>query len=91
LWKPAKDEELKIPPVPEAQYQEGFWRRRRDGIGLDTITQEFLAIEEFKRTQDARNNYVERATAVAEKQYKSLLTCLQAVTIQICRSGDTDL
>ena len=78
------------PPVPEEQYQERFWRRRRDGIGLDTVTKEFLAIE-FKRTQDARSNYVERATAVAEKQYKRLLMCLQAVTIQICRSGDTDL
>jgi hypothetical protein len=52
--------------------------RRLDGIGLDTATKEFLAIE-FKRTQDARNNYVERATAVAQEQYKSLLTGLQAV------------
>ena len=34
---------------------------------------------EFKRTQDARSNYVERATAVAQEQYKSLLTGLQAV------------
>jgi hypothetical protein len=66
------------PPVPEEQYQERFWRRRLDGIGLDTATQEFLAIE-FKRTQDARNNYVERATAVAQEQYKSLLAGLQAV------------
>jgi hypothetical protein len=48
------------------------------GIGLDTATREFLAIE-FKRTQDARRNYVERATAVAQEQYKSLLTGLQAV------------
>jgi hypothetical protein len=60
------------------QYQERFWRRRLDGIGLDTATKEFLAIE-FKRTQDARSNYVEWATAVAQKQYKSLLTGLQAV------------
>jgi hypothetical protein len=45
---------------------------------LDTATKEFLAIE-FKRTQDARSNYVERATAVAQEQYKSLLTGLQAV------------
>jgi hypothetical protein len=66
------------PLVPEEQYQERFWRRRLDGIGLDTATKEFLAIE-FKRTQDARSNYVERATAVAQKQYKSLLTGLQAV------------
>jgi len=46
--------------------------------GVDTATKEFLAIE-FKRTQDARSNYVERATTVAQEQYKSLLTGLQAV------------
>jgi hypothetical protein len=45
---------------------------------LDTATKEFLVIE-FKRTRDARSNYVERATAVAQEQYKSLLTGLQAV------------
>jgi hypothetical protein len=50
-------------PVTEEQYQERFWRRRPDGIGLDTAIKEFLAIE-FKRTQDARSNYVERATEV---------------------------
>ena len=65
-------------PVSEEQYQECFWRRKLDGIGLDTATKEFLAIE-FKRTQDARNNYVESATAVAQEQYKSLLAGLQAV------------
>jgi hypothetical protein len=86
LFAAARDEEMKIqwqeanegPPVPEEQYQERFWRRGLDGIGLDTATKEFLAIE-FKRTQDARSNYVERATAVAQEQYKSLLTGLQAV------------
>jgi hypothetical protein len=41
-------------------------------MGLDTATKEFLAIA-FKRTQDARSNYVERATAVAQEQSKSLL------------------
>jgi hypothetical protein len=45
---------------------------------LDTATKEFLAIE-FKRTQDVRSNYVERATAVVQEQYKSLLTGLQEV------------
>jgi len=45
---------------------------------LDTATKEFLAIK-FKRTQDARSNYVERATAVAQEQHKSLLTGVQAV------------
>jgi hypothetical protein len=44
----------------EAQYQERFWRRRLDGVGLDAVTKEFLAIE-FKLTQDARSNYAERA------------------------------
>ena len=45
---------------------------------MDTATKEFLAIE-FKPRQDARSNYVERATAVAQEQYKSLLTGLRAV------------
>ena len=84
MWESARDEEMKISwraaneGPPEEQYQERFWRRRLDGIGLDTATNQFLAIE-FKRTQDARSNYVERATAVAQEQYRSLLTGLQAV------------
>jgi hypothetical protein len=86
LWEATKEEEMKIPwkeasegqPVPEEQYQERFWRRRLDGIRLDTVTKEFLAIE-FKRTQDARSNNVERATAMAQEQYTSLLTGLRAV------------
>jgi hypothetical protein len=53
LWEAAKEEEMKIPwkdsnegsPVSEEQYQERFWRRRLDGIGLDTAPKEFLAIE----------------------------------------------
>jgi len=45
---------------------------------LDTVNKEFLAIE-FKRTQDTRSNYVERATAVAQEQYSSLLQGLQSV------------
>jgi hypothetical protein len=48
------------------------------GLIIVSATKEFLAIE-FKRTQDARSNYVERATAVAQEQYKSLLAGLQAV------------
>jgi hypothetical protein len=86
LWKVVKEEEMKIPwkeahegsPVPEEQYQERFWRRGLDGIGLDTVNKEFLAIG-FKRTRDARSNYVERATAVAQEQYTSFLAGLQAV------------
>ncbi len=84
MWEVEKDEEMNIqwqeanggPPVTEEQYQEKFCRRRRDGIGLDTATKEFIAIE-FKPTQNARSNYLERATEVAHEQ--SLLTGLQAV------------
>jgi hypothetical protein len=86
LWEAVKEEEMKIPwkeaeegsPVPEEKYQERFLRRRLDGIGLETVNKELLAIE-FKRTRDARSNYVEKATAVAQEQYTSLLTGLQAV------------
>jgi hypothetical protein len=74
LWRAANEG----PPMPEEQYQERFCRRRLDGIGLDTATNEFLAIE-FNRTQDTGNNYEERATAVAQEKYKSLLAGLQAV------------
>jgi hypothetical protein len=42
------------------------------------VNKEFLAIE-FKRTRDAKSTYVERATAVAQEQYTSLLTGLQEV------------
>ena len=41
------------------------------------VNKDFLAIE-FKRTRDARSNYEEKAT-VAQEQYTSLLTGLQAV------------
>jgi hypothetical protein len=86
LWEAAKEEEMKIPwkaaneesPIQEEQYQERFCCRRLDGIGLDMVNKEFLAIE-FKRTRDARSNHVERATAVAQEQYTSLLTGLQSV------------
>jgi len=57
---PWKEAEIEGPPVTGEQYQERFWRRRLDGVGLDTVTKEFLAIE-FKLTQDARGNYAERA------------------------------
>ena len=75
LKKAAKEEEMKIPwkeanegsPVPEEQYQERFWRRRLDGIGLDTVNEELLAIE-FKRTRDARSNYVEKASLRSSTQ-----------------------
>ncbi len=73
-WKDAKEG----PPVPEEQYQERFWRRRLDGIGLDTINKELLAIE-LKRTRDARSSYVKKTIAVAQEQYTSLLTGFQAV------------
>jgi hypothetical protein len=41
-------------------------------VGVDTVTKEFLAIE-LKKKQDVRSNYVEKATAAAQEQYKSLL------------------
>ncbi len=47
-------------------------------MGVDTVAKEFLAIV-FKLKQDVRSNYVEKATAAAQEQYKSLLTGLQAV------------
>ncbi len=75
-WKNAHQEQ----PVSEEQYQERFWRRRLGGVGVDTVTKEFLAIE-LKRKQDVRSNYVEKATAAAQEQYKSLLTRLQAVSL----------
>ena len=97
MWEAARDEEMKIPwqaakegpPVLEEQYQEQLWRRRLDGIGLDTATKEFQAIE-FKRTQDARSNYVERATTVGQEQYKSLLTGLQSGRSSKRVEGPTD-
>jgi hypothetical protein len=42
------------------------------------IKKELLTIK-FKRTRDARSNYVEKAIAVAQEQYTSLLTGLSAV------------
>ena len=87
LWDEARDEELKIQwkgasegqPPTEEQYKERFWwQSPLDGIGLDVVTKEFLAIE-FKRTQDMRSNHVDEITAVAQKQYKSLLRGLQAI------------
>ncbi len=69
LWEAAKEEEMRIPwkevqeglPVPEDQYQERFWRRRLDGIGLDiseqrisghrTIDRPFIVLTETKLIQ----------------------------------------
>ena len=73
-WKEGSEESS----VSEKQYQERFWRRRLDGIALETVNKVFLAIE-FKRTQDARSSYAERAAAAAQDQYKSLLAGLQTV------------
>ena len=47
---------------------------------MDTVNKEFLAIE-FKRKQDMRSSYVEKSTVAAQKQCKSLLTGLQAVSL----------
>ncbi len=78
-WKEVQEGLLVSLLVLEDQYQERFWHRRLDGIGLDTVNKEFLGIE-FKRTQDTRSNYVERATTVAQAQYSSLLEGLEGVT-----------
>jgi hypothetical protein len=71
-WKNAHQEQ----PVLEEQYR----RRRLDGVGVDTVTKEFLAIE-LKKKQDVRSNYVEKATAAAQEQYKSLLMGIQTVCL----------
>ena len=55
-----------------------FWRRRLDGIALDKEGKKCYPIE-FKRKRDQRLSYEEEATKVAERQYESLLTGLQAV------------
>ena len=47
---------------------------------MDTVNKEFLAIE-FKRKQDMRSSYVEKSEVAAQKQCKSLLTGLQAVSL----------
>jgi hypothetical protein len=52
---------------------------KTDEIGSDIVNKELLAIE-FKRTRDARSNYVEKAIAIAQEQYTSLLTGLQTVS-----------
>ena len=52
---------------------------------MDTAIKEFLAIE-FKRTQDARSNYVERATAVAQEQYKKLKSLMAGVSKRSVKS-----
>ena len=79
-WKEVQEGLLVSLLVLEDQYQERFWHRRLDGIGLDTVNKEFLGIE-FKRTQDTRSNYVERATTVAQAQYSSLLEGLEGVQV----------
>jgi hypothetical protein len=61
LWEAAKEEEMKIPwkeaneesPVSEEQYQERFWRRRLDGIGLDTVNKEFLSNSNEREMREA--------------------------------------
>ena len=63
---------------PEWQYEERFWRRRLDGIALDTVKKRCYLLE-FKRTRDRRLSYEEKAAAVAIKQYRSLLSGLKAV------------
>jgi len=69
------DEEV---PASELQYEERFWRRRLDGIALDTVNKKCYLIE-FKRTRDRRHSYEARAIEVARKQYESLMGGLRAI------------
>jgi len=62
----------------ELQYEERFWRRRLDGIALDTVNKKCYLIE-FKRTRDRRHSYEARAIEVARKQYESLMGGLRAI------------
>ena len=86
LWQAAKSDEMQIQLrggddvscASEQQYEERFWRRRLDGIALDSVGKKCYLIE-FKRTRDRRHSYEERAMKVARQQYKSLLSGLQAV------------
>ena len=47
----------------ERQYEERFWRRKLDGIALDTVGKKCYLIE-FKITRDHRHSYEERAMKV---------------------------
>ena len=86
MWQAAKNDEKLIPlrggdvapDTSELQYEERFWRRKLDGIALDTVGKQCYLIE-FKRTRDRRHSHEERATEVVRQQYKSLLSGLQAV------------
>ena len=84
LWEAAKEVEMSIPlgdsddVPPEWQYEERFWRRRLDGIALDTVKKRCYLLE-FKRTRDRRLSYEEKAAAVAIKQYRSLMSGLKAI------------
>ena len=87
LWEAAKEVEMSIPlgdsddVPPEWQYEERFWRRRLDGIALDTVKKRCYLLE-FKRTRDRRLSYEEKAAAVAIKQYRSLMSGLKAIGLQ---------
>ena len=69
---------MKEVPATESQYEERFWRRRLDGIALDTVNKKCYLIE-FKRTRDRRHSYEARAMEVARKQYESLMEGLRAI------------
>ena len=86
LWEESKLAEMAIPLrdrdesalVSEQDFEERFWRRRLDGIAMDRSGKKCFPIE-FKRTQDGRHTYQERATDRAEEQYRSLLVGLKAI------------
>ena len=66
----------------DSQYQERFRWQRLDGLGLDTATKEFLAIE-FKRAQDARSNPQSSSISSSESgsQKKSAETLPAALNV----------
>ena len=86
LWQASQAFEMAIPmkegdeevSATESQYEERFWRRRLDGIALDTVNKKCYLIE-FKRTGDRRHSYEARAMDVARKQYESLMGGLRAI------------
>ena len=68
LWEESRATEMTIPFHDQAQgivaseddFEARFWRRKLDGIALDVSNKKCFPIE-FKRTQDYRHTYEERA------------------------------
>ena len=73
LWEESRATEMTIPFQDPAQgmvaceddFETRFWRRKLDGIALDVSNKKCFPIE-FKRTQDYRHTYEERAKSGRE-------------------------